>query len=36
MQSRPNIGPYTLLVHMPEMAQRPQAAAQATKEALTM
>jgi hypothetical protein len=36
MQSRPNIGPYTLLVHMPEMAQRLQAPAQATKKALTM
>src|SRR5262249_35109663 len=36
MQSRPNIGPYTLLVHMPEMVQRLQAAAQARKKALTM
>jgi hypothetical protein len=40
MQSRagrPNIGQYTLLLHMPEMAQRVEApAAHATEKALTM
>jgi hypothetical protein len=39
MQSRAggsNIGPYTLLLHMPVMAQRLQAPAQATEKALTM
>ena len=39
MQSRagrPNIGPYTLLLHMPETAQRLEAAAHATEKALTM
>jgi hypothetical protein len=39
MQSRagrPNIGPYTLLLHKPEMAQRLEAAAHATEKALTM
>jgi hypothetical protein len=39
MQSRAgqtNIGPYTLLLHTPEMAQRLQAPAHATEKALTM
>jgi hypothetical protein len=39
MQSRtgrPNIGPYTLLLHLSEMAQRLEAPAHATEKALMM
>jgi hypothetical protein len=39
MQSRasqPNIGLYTLLLHMPEMAQRLEAPTQAMEKTLTM